>query len=233
MYKNNIYNSKKKENENNKNNEKIDKIKKKKNKKVLRHPIEKKHFDFLMDKIEELETDEKVKFNKKLMNALMYFTGMRINEALLLDKNNIEELFTGGIYNLYCKKTYSYRFIYMQKDLLDNFMSYFKTGFEVDDKGLINKWGNKLNFLTAERWMAPYFKLLNEKFGGNVKILKGNAWGLHSYRINFINQIIRAENIDIASRMIGHTSIITTCGYYRKMEIPPEKIREVFRKAIF
>ena len=209
------------------------KVNKKKNKKVLRHPIEKKHFNFLMDKIEKLETDEKVKFNKKLMNALMYFTGMRISEALLLDKNNIQELFTEGVYNLYCPKTYSYRLIYMGDEPLNNFMSYFKNGFEVDEMGLVNKWGNKLNFLTAERWMVPYFKLLNEKYGGNVKILKGNAWGLHSYRINFINQIIRAENIDVASKMIGHTNIITTCGYYRKMEIPPEKIREAFKKAAF
>ena len=217
-------------------NENIEIKKKKKEKKVLRHSIEKKHFDFLMDKIEELETDEKVKFNIKLMNILMYLTGIRLNECLLLDKKNIEGLLTTGSEKIYCKKTYSYRWIYMKQKMLEIFMSYFKNGFNMNDineKGIVNKWGNKLTNRTAERWMEKYFKLLTEKYGGNNPILRGTPWGMHSYRINFINQMIRSQNIDIAKQMIGHKNVATTCIYYREMEFGDEKLNEIFERTAF
>lgn len=219
-------------------NKNIEIKKKKKEKKVLCHPIEKKHFNFLMDKIEELETDEKIKFNIKLLNTLMYLTGMRLNECLLLDKKNIEGLLTTGREKIYCKKTYSYRWIYMKPKMLEILMSYFKfnNGFNMNDineKGIINKWGNKLTTRTSERWMEKYFKLLTEKYGGNVSILKGTPWCMHSYRVNFINQMIRTQNIDIAKQMIGHKNLATTYVYYREMEIEDKKLDEIFGGITF
>lgn len=212
------------------------KVNKKKNKKVLRQPIEKKHFDFLMDKMEELETDEKIKFNIKLLNILLYLSGMRLNECLLLDKKNIENLLTTGSEKIYCKKTYTYRRIYIRPNMLETFMSNFKNGFNINninEKGLVNKWGNKLTNRTSEIWMEKYFKLLTEKYGGNVSILKGTPWCMHSYRVNFINQMIRTQNIDIAKQMIGHKNVATTLAYYREMEIDDKKLDEIFGGIIF
>lgn len=212
------------------------KVNKKKNKKVLRQPIEKKHFDFLMDKMEELETDEKIKFNIKLLNILLYLSGMRLNECLLLDKKNIENLLTTGSEKIYCKKTYTYRWIYIRSNMLETLMSNFKNGFNINDineKGIVNKWGNKLTNRTSEIWMEKYFKLLTEKYGGNVSILKGTPWCMHSYRVNFINLMIRKHNIDIAKQMIGHRNVATTLAYYREMEIDDKKLDEIFGGIIF
>ena len=208
---------------------------KKDSKRVLRKPIEKIHFEFLLEKIDELEKCDILKFNKKLLNVLLYFTGMRASEALLLDKKNIIELLEKGKYNIYCQKTKEYRWLYLNGSTKDNFLTYFTNDFydKLHDKGIVNKWENKLTIEIAERWMEPYFKLLNQTFGGNVSILKGNCWGLHSYRINFINQIIRVANIDDASHIIGHKTIASTITYFRRMDKDEVKINNILKDANF
>jgi integrase len=65
-------------------------------KKVLRKPINKDAFEYLLLKIDELETEDIVKFNKKLLNVILYYTGLRISEVLLLNKKNIVELYNKG-----------------------------------------------------------------------------------------------------------------------------------------
>ncbi len=68
------------------------KNKSKKTKKVKHTPrkcIDKEIIDYLLALIDETETNEKVKFNIKIMNIFLYYTGLRINELLMLNKLNI------------------------------------------------------------------------------------------------------------------------------------------------
>ena len=99
---------------------------KKKKVKNLRCSIERRHFNFLMEEIEKEKSEPTIKFNKKLLNAMCYFSGLRLNEVLLLNKKNFEELFDIGKLNVYCKKTDSHRWIYLKGNTRSLFFSYFR-----------------------------------------------------------------------------------------------------------
>lgn len=227
------YNKKKNIDNDNKN---IEIKKRKKEKKILRRPIENEHFDYLMNKINELEKNEILKFNKKLLNCLLFFTGMRTNEALSMDKNNILELINKGEFKIYCKKTYDYRWIYLVGGTKNKFISYFDNNMDniinnIHTDGLVNQYGRKLLRKQAFNWMNPYFTLLNDTYGGNNIYLKGNAWGLHSYRVNFINQLVKTSDVFKASNIIGHKNLQTTLIYLRRTNTNKNEVVEAINKA--
>ena len=237
---NNIRNnfSKKSYNKNDKNDNEIKIKKKKKEKRNLRSCINKIVFDFLLDKIytNPDETDENVLFNKILLNVLLYYTGLRINEVLLLNKKNIMNLINSGRLEVYCKKTQEHRTVFLQGSTRTKFMYHF-TNINLNDKinklGLTNKWNNELTHVTAFRWMTPYFDMLEDEYGGEVALLKGRAWGFHSYRVNYINQIIRSADIDTAAKIIGHKNIMTTLIYFRKLKTKESVITGIIDQSDF
>ena len=75
--------------------------------------------------------------------------------------------------------------------------------------------------------------MLEDEFGGAVALLKGRAWGFHSYRINYINQIIRSADIDTAAKIIGHKNISTTLIYFRKLKTKESVITGIINNAHF
>ena len=198
--------------------------KKTKKKKVLRKCISGKEFDFLVNKINDTETNEIMKFNLLLLNSLLFFTGLRISEVLLLDKLNIAELLHNGSFRAYCKKTQSYRWIYLIQSQKEEFLNIFKCDIDtllkkINTIGIVNQQNNKMSILTASRRMDKYFDMLNDTFGGNVQGVDGRAWGFHSYRVNFINKIIRKCDIDQSMKLIGHKNVSTTLIYFRQKEL--------------
>ena len=220
-------------------------------KKVLRKPINKDIFDYLLLKIDELETEDIVKFNKKLLNVILYYTGLRISEVLLLNKKNIIEL-AYIIYNIIGTKENSKltvkkiktntqkicvccRWIYLQKNMKTKFISHFDSNlFEnINRKGIVNRLSNKLILRTATRWMEPYFDMLEDEYGGSVLGLNGKAWGFHSYRVNYINNVIRSGNIDQARKLIGHKNVETTLIYFRKQPMTEIESVDILENAGF
>ena len=204
-------------------------------KKVLRKPINKDAFEYLLLKIDELETEDIVKFNKKLLNVILYYTGLRISEVLLLNKKNIVELYNKGKFQAYCKKNKNYRWIYLQKNMKTKFISHFDSNlFEnINRKGIVNRLSNKLILRTATRWMEPYFDMLEDEYGGSVLGLNGKAWGFHSYRVNYINNVIRSGNIDQARKLIGHKNVETTLIYFRKQPMTEMESVDILENAGF
>ena len=111
------------------------------------------------------------------MNVLLYYTGLRINEILLLNKKNILSLIKFEKLDVYCKKTKDYRTVFLQGEIKNKFLSHFNLEKDIHELGLVNKHQKKLTFLTAFRWMDKYFDMLEKEFGGSVALLKGRAWG--------------------------------------------------------
>ena len=211
------------------------KINRQKNK-TKRHAMEKRHFDFLMEEINNTEKIGILKFNKKLLFTLLYFTGMRLCEAISLNKNAIKAYIHDGILEIYCRKTKSYRFIYLSDITRNKFMSYFNP-FTLDefiehihDDGIISKYKHKVSIRTAERWFEQYTPKLYQRFGGDKS---RKEWGTHSFRTNYINQIIRAGDIDKAQKVVGHKNVNTTLIYYRNLRIDDHEIMAIIDKANF
>lgn len=218
---------------NNKDQGKIKKIKKEK--KCLRHCINKDIFEYLLNLIDETETDDNVKFNKKVLNLFLYYTGLRLNELLHLNKQNLLQLFNQGKLNVYCKKTGDYRNIFLQSTLKIKFIEHLGNANldRLDSKGIVNKWGNKLSIRTAAEWMDPYWDELQKQFGGDHEVLAGRPFGFHSYRVNFINQVIRSSDLDKASKIIGHKNPVTTLIYFRRFQHTDNEIVHALDNANF
>ena len=207
-------------------------------KKNKRRCIEKYIFEFLLEEMEKNVNQDSdiIVFNKKLLNVLLYYTGLRINEVLLLTKKDIVKLITFGKLDVYCKKTGDFRTVFLQGSTKDKFMSHFPNinlCEKIHEHGIVNGWNKKIKKRTAEHWMYPYFDMLEEKYGGQVALLKGRAWGFHSYRVNFINQIIRSADLDTASKIIGHKCPSTTLIYFSKLDTKENVITNIIDKSNF
>lgn len=214
-------------------------IKKERKTKIKRQCINKDILNYLIEMIEFIENDDKKIFNMILLNTLLYFTGCRIGEILILNKSNIKELFEKEEYNIYCPKTKTNRKIYLSLDGKNSILNYLKFNTEndffnkLDEKGLVNLYNNKLDKRISYYWMEKYFKLLTENYYNNQNPNNEIVFNFHSFRTNYINTMCRAsDNIDEVSKLIGHKNIYTTFIYWRENHIDKEKIKNTLNKAL-
>jgi hypothetical protein len=57
--------------------------------------------------------------------------------------------------------------------------------------------------------------------------------GFHSYRVNYINNVIRSGNIDQARKLIGHKNVETTLIYFRKQPMTEIESVDILENAGF
>jgi len=218
----------------------IKKPKKKVEKKIPRKGIDKKNFKFIINSIEKNENNEIKKFNLMLLHCLLRYTGLRVNEVLNMSKNDIETLLRIEQIEVFCSKTKENRLVVLfkkeRKELI-NFMG------ENDENDLINKINHlgivnsdnkKLSTMDAFRWSKPYFLELENKLGGNNSKFKGSLIGLHSYRIEYINIVLKMGlHIDIVAQLLGHKNTKTTLIYVRKQKPLLKDLKKQFEKSQF
>lgn len=207
---------------------------------IKRQCINKEILNDLVSMIKEKETNDKKIFNMILLNTLLYLTGCRISEILVLNKSNIETLINNGKYTAYCSKTKTTRTLYLNQGgkeliLFNLDMNDAELYINLNVKGLTNIYNNKLDKRTAYNWMDKYFKIITEKYYNkdNQNIFNDLAFNFHSYRTNFINQMCRInDNFDEVSRLVGHKNPYTTFIYWRELHIDEKKINENITKAL-
>lgn len=179
--------------------------------------IEKEDFDTLNRLLDEMYCDNQVKwFNLKLLYHLLYWSGLRISEALALSKKQIVDYINGQSIQVVISKTYSTRSLLNTKNIYEKFEYFRKHQDEIADVGFSNSYGRKLTFRQAQKWSYPImYKLQMEKFG-KVENPSKLLITLHSFRCSFINRLIRS-NIPLpdVSQIVHHKNISTTMGYLR------------------
>lgn len=209
--------------------------KKKKEKRNLRSCLEKDIFEFLLNEINDHETNSDALYNITLLNVLLYYTGLRVSEVLILNKIDILSLYNRGKLDVYCKKTKDHRTVFLQGLHKEKFTKHLN-GLDLNAMnkfGISGRYGNKVNQRTVNYWMEYYWDKLEETYGGRVAGLKGRPWGFHSYRVNFINQIVRSGDLDKASKVIGHKNPCTTLIYFRKLKNKEEDTVNMINNASF
>ena len=225
----------------NQNNNDINEDEKKESKtRIKRQCINKEILFDLVEMIKNNETNEKKIFNMILLNTLLYLTGCRISEILILKKDDIKTLISNGKYIAYCSKTKTKRTLYLNqggKELILNNLGIneYDLYINLDEKGLTNIYNNKLDKRTSYNWMDPYFKILTEKYynNENQNDLNELAFNFHSFRTNFINQMCRInDNFDEVSRLVGHKNPYTTFIYWRELHVDEKKINDNISKAL-
>ncbi len=179
--------------------------------------IEKEDFENLNKILDEMYCDNQVKwFNLKLLYHLLYWSGLRISEALALSKKQIVDYINGQSIQVVISKTYSTRSLLNTKNIYEKFEYFRKHQDEIADVGFCNSYGRKLTFRQAQKWSYPImYKLQMEKFG-QVENPSKLLITLHSFRCSFINRLIRS-NIPLpdVSQIVHHKNISTTMGYLR------------------
>ena len=99
---------------------------------------------------------------------------------------------------------------------------------------IINSDNKKLSTMDAFRWSKPYFLELENKLGGNNSKFKGSLIGLHSYRIEYINIVLKMGlHIDIVAQLLGHKNTRTTLIYVRKQKPLLKDLKKQFEKSQF
>lgn len=179
--------------------------------------IEKEDFEALNRILDETYSHNYTKwFNLKLLYHLLYWSGLRISEALALSHKQIIDYINGQSIQVVISKTYSTRSLLNTKNIYEKFAYFREHQNDIDELGFINSFGRKLTFRQAQKWSYPLmYKLQMEKFG-QVENPNKLLITLHSFRCSFINRLIRS-NIPLpdVSQIVHHKNISTTMGYLR------------------
>lgn len=179
--------------------------------------IEKEDFEMLNTFLDETyEIDSTKWFNLKMLYHVLYWSGLRISEALNLSKKQIIDYLNGQSIQVIISKTYSTRSLLNTKNIYEK-LSYFRENqHRIGEVGFENSFGRLLTFRQAQKWSYPLmYKLELHKFG-KVDNPSKLLITLHSFRCSFINRLIRS-NIPLpdVSQIVHHKNISTTMGYLR------------------
>lgn len=179
--------------------------------------IEKEDFEMLNTILDETYDVGSTKwFNLKLLYHILYWSGLRISEALNLSRKQIIDYLNGQSIQVVIAKTYSTRSLLNTKNIYDK-LSYFRENSHlIGEHGFENSFGRALTFRTVQKWNQPLmYKLQLHKFG-KVDDPSKLLITLHSFRCSFINRLIRSNvPIQDVSQIVHHKNISTTMGYLR------------------
>lgn len=182
--------------------------------------IEKEDFDLLLkltDQIYDIGTPRN--FNLKLLYHILFWTGLRISEALLLSRNQIIDFIHGKSIQVIIPKTKTTRSLLNTNHIYEQLAYYRQPEVEANiaEVGLANSWGEKLNFRRSQKYSFPVmFALQMHKFG-KVENESKLLYSLHSFRSSLVNRLLR-NNVALhdVSQIIGHKNVSTTLVYARE-----------------
>lgn len=179
--------------------------------------IEKEDFEMLNTILDETYEPGTTRwFNLKLLYHILYWSGLRISEALNLSRKQIIDYLNGQSIQVVIAKTYSTRSLLNTKNIYDK-LSYFRENESlIGPNGFENSFGRALSFRTCNKWSYPImYKLQLHKFG-KVDDPSKLLITLHSFRCSFINRLIRSGvPLPDVSQIVHHKNISTTMGYLR------------------
>ncbi len=181
--------------------------------------IEKDDFDVLLQIVDTIyDVGTPRNFNLKLLYHILFWTGLRISEALLLSRNQIIDFIHGKSIQVVIPKTKTTRSLLNTNHIFEQLAYYRRPEVEaqIADVGLANSYGSALNFRRAQKWSFPcMFALQMHKFG-KVDDPHKLIFSLHSFRASVINRLLRNQvALPDVSQIIGHKNISTTLVYMR------------------
>lgn len=179
--------------------------------------IEKPDFDDLLHIVDETyEMGGPIWFNLRLLYYVLYWSGLRISEALDLSHTQIVDYINGKSIQVVISKTHSTRSLLNTDAIYEKFAYFREHQHMISDVGFANSRGHKLTFRQAQKWSYPcMYKLQMKKFG-KVDNPEKLLITLHSFRCSFINRLLRSNvALPDVSAIVNHKNVSTTMGYLR------------------
>lgn len=179
--------------------------------------IEKQDFEDLLQIVDETyEPNSILWFNLKLLYYMLYWSGLRISEALELGHKQIVDFLNGQSIQVNLSKTKNTRSLLNTKTIYEKFQYFRENQHMIADVGFSNTYGRKLTFRQAQKWSYPcMYKLQMKKFG-KVDNPSKLLITLHSFRCSFINRLLRSNvALPDVSMIVNHKNVSTTMTYLR------------------
>ena len=179
--------------------------------------IEKQDFEDLLKIVDETyDPDSILWFNLKLLYYMLYWSGLRISEALELGHKQIVDFLNGQSIQVNLSKTKNTRSLLNTKTIYEKFQYFRENQNMISDVGFSNTYGRKLTFRQAQKWSYPcMYKLQMKKFG-KVDNPSKLLITLHSFRCSFINRLLRSNvALPDVSMIVNHKNVSTTMTYLR------------------
>ncbi len=140
--------------------------------------------------------------------AILYYTGMRLNELQDLRVKDIKELIEVGTVKIFLKKTSSERKLYLTEKFKKEIIKLFDFDIEDDENRIISKGANKNKRSSINN--ITFIQQIN-KF---IKSVLGTGFTSHSFRQGIISEFgAKGVNIKIISKFVGHSDVKTTMRY--------------------
>lgn len=194
------------------------KQKKKNNFVTLRDPIV---YEFYQARLEAkpLSTKAQVLLSYaqfKISCVTLYATGARVNEIRLLTKNDFDKLFETGKLSIEQHKTKEYRNVYFGPELIKEFSKIENEINYVFNYSGLRFLGSSLKDKERPMSNTAWIKKINLFLNVLKKKHKINlCYKSHSFRIAFVNNVLKQSDIAKAAALIGHKSLNTTQAYAR------------------
>lgn len=150
----------------------------------------------------------------KICCVTLYATGARVNEIRLLTKTDFDKLFDTGMLSIEQHKTKEYRNVYFGPELINEFSKirneinfvFNELGLPFLGTSLLNK--NKA--MTQVAWIQKFNSFLDfMKKKHNINL----HYKSHSFRIAFVNNVLKQSDIAKAAALVGHKSLNSTQAY--------------------
>lgn len=180
----------------------------------LRDPIMKDISRVFLDQLPKSGTPAQIvhRAQMKIIIVILYTTGARVNE--IKDYEDFLNITKNGYLGFRQPKTGKYRNVYFGKDIIDEFakikpeIKYLFETLNFASLGCSLK--NPQQTMTKEAWIRKV-----KKFLAAMKKEQGITLNLtsHSFRIGFINSILKKNDVTQAASVVGHKSLETTKRY--------------------
>ena len=154
----------------------------------------------------------------RLMVKLLYYTGVRASELLLIKLEDISLMKEEGVYKIYILgKGNKYRYVYIKQNIIEDDLEYLNDYFLADDTMVEN---NKERFIAVTQkgrvmHRAELYTMLDRLY----KKLYIKKRGVHMLRHTFGKRMVQKNvNLSTIKEMMGHENIQTTMIYARSDE---------------
>lgn len=183
----------------------LKKKKTKKQKRPLRDPVTNEIFTFLLGK-EKKKPERALCFSRfRVAIALLWSTGLRVNEIRNTTKEDMKTLLTVKKLSIYQEKVNAYRDVFFSDSAVSVFQM-LKPEIELvfkDNRFLAGTLSNDNWIIFVNQRLKKHL----DKFTFNIKS--------HSFRVNYVTQMLTKLPLQHVQKLIGHQEIKTTLLYDR------------------
>ena len=176
-----------------------------------RDPITFDLFKKIMDASKPKGAHEKTWGRFKITSAILFYSGLRLNQAALLTKEDIKIIVEEKKIFIYQKNIDQYREIVF----IDQAIPFIKKAFEEYKEEVFKDHKNLFPAPPSGKYNGDKFIKLMNKYLATFSEQSNLVLKSHSFRVNFVTSLLDKSTVQDAQFITGHKDIRSTMAYNR------------------